>query len=108
MKRDRYVALTPRREEGKLLTRTFRIPGDRLTINTNAAAGEVRVRLLDENSRPLDAAGDSFASAVRGDGIAENVHWQQPLSRARNKVVRLEIAVRNASIYGIEFHAAPS
>ena len=40
MKRDRYVALTPEREQGMLRTKPFLVPGERLTVNARVRRGD--------------------------------------------------------------------
>ncbi|MGI8965043.1 MAG: hypothetical protein ACR2H1_03025 [Limisphaerales bacterium] len=103
MKKDRYVALTPTNGQGMLLTKPFIVPGDKLTINANSARGEVRVRLLDENGKPLKTLGKSEAQPVSGDVLAGEVRWEKSLASLRAKPVRLEFKMRNAAFYGFEF-----
>ena len=105
MKQDRYVALAPGRGEGTLWTPSFIIPGDRLTVNADAARGEVRVRLLDQDGRPLKALGEAEARSITSDALAGDVQWPKPLSALRGKPIRLEFRVRQATLFGFEFHA---
>jgi hypothetical protein len=105
MKRDRYTALASNGQEGKLLTKPFRMPGGRITVNADAAKGEVLIRLLDRNSKPLPSMPEPAAQPIRGDTLAADVRWQQPQKSLRGQIARLEIQARNASIFGLEFHA---
>ena len=105
MKKDRYVALAPGREEGMLRTPSFVVPGNRLTVNADASRGEVRVRLLDQDGKPLKALGDAEARPITGDTLAAEVRWPKPLSALRGKPVCLEFRVRQAALFGFEFHA---
>ena len=105
MKQDRYVALMPIRDEGNLQTPSFVVPGNRLTINAEAAHGAVRVRLLDQDGKPLKALGEAEASPVTGDALAAEVRWPRSLGALRGKPVRLELRVRQAALLGFEFHA---
>lgn len=105
MKRDRYVALIPTGRQGALLTKPFFVPGDKLTINADAARGEVRVRLLDENGKPLTTLGDPESRPVTGDVLAQEVPWQKSLHLLRGKLVRLEFSLQNAAFFGFEFHS---
>jgi len=107
MKKDRYVALTPTAEEGTLLTRPFVVPGERLTVNASAKGGTVRVRLLDKDGQPLNTLGEAEAQPISADVLAGEVQWPKSLKLLRGQVVRLEIRVRQAALYGLEFHAAP-
>ncbi|MFO0890399.1 MAG: hypothetical protein U0790_14810 [Isosphaeraceae bacterium] len=100
MKRDRYLALVPERDEGRLLTRPFLLPRRRLTINSRAPRGPVRVRMV-------DPAGQLLAESrpVEGDVLAAPVHWAQPPERHVGRPVRLEFRVRHAALFGFEFVA---
>ncbi|MEO7298016.1 MAG: hypothetical protein ABI042_05505, partial [Verrucomicrobiota bacterium] len=105
MRKDRYVALLPTRDEGTLLTKPFVVPGSQLTINTNAANGAVRVRLLDENGKPLRIPGATQVSTITGDHLAEEAGWQKSLHARRGKPARLEFSLKNASLFAFEFHS---
>jgi hypothetical protein len=102
MKKDRYVALTPDREEGTLWTKPFLVPGDRLTVNMRAPRGEVRGRLLDEAGEPLAALGAAEAKPLTGDVLAGGVRWPRSLGELRGKPVRLEFRVRQGQLFGFE------
>jgi hypothetical protein len=105
MKRDRYVALVPTKEEGTLLTRPFLIPGSRLTLNIRAAArGAVRARLLDQEGKPLPDFGAGEATPLADDTLAGEVRWPRPLAGLRGRPVRLEFRVRQAALFAFEFH----
>lgn len=108
LKRDRYIALVPSRDEGRLLTHPFRVPGDRLTVNARAdKGGEVRVRLLDPDGKPLENLGGAEARSVTGDVLAGEVRWPKRLALLRDRPVRLEFRVRQAALFGFEFHGEP-
>jgi hypothetical protein len=103
MKRDRYVALVPAKLEGTLRTRWFLVPGDRLTINARTMDGDVRVRLLDRDGRPLSDLGEPEARPITGDVLAAEVQWRKPLAALRGKPVCLEIVARQADLFGLAF-----
>jgi hypothetical protein len=103
MKRDRYLALTTTRDEGTLLTQPFVVPGGRLTINARAARGQVRVRILAPDGRPMPDFGD--AAAIAGDVLVGEARWVRPLASLRGQPVRLEFRLRQAALFGFEFHA---
>ena len=105
MKRDRYVALTPEREQGTLTTQPFLFPGGVLTINADAAKGEVRVRILSAEGQPMSGFGE--AKAVATDALAAEVHWPTPLEALKGRPVRLKFALRNAALFGFEFRLQP-
>jgi hypothetical protein len=95
----------PNGDEGVVRTRPFRLPGGKLTVNARAGRGEVRVRLLDPEGKPLPALGEADARPVRGDVLAGEVRWPRPLARLRGAAVRLEFCVRRGALFGFEFHA---
>ncbi len=45
------------------------------------------------------------AEPVTGDGLAEEVRWQKPLTELRSKAVRLGFTLRDAELFGFEFNA---
>ena len=103
MRRDRYLALAPSRDEGRLVTRPFLVPGGRLTVNARAPRGTVLVRLLDPSGEPLDDLGAAESGPLDGDVLAGEVHWPRPLGRLRGRPVRLEFRLRDATLFGFEF-----
>jgi hypothetical protein len=105
MKRDRYVALSSNEREGRLLTRAFRLPPGRLTVNASAPKGEIHVQLIEENGHHVDQQQTTNSEVLRGDLIAAEVKWQKRIQSLRGKPVRLQFTVHNGSIFGFEFSA---
>jgi hypothetical protein len=104
--RDRYVALVPTREEGTLRTHPFLVPGGRLTVNSRARGGVVRVRLVGVDGKPVGDLGGADATPLEGDLLAGEVRWPRPLAALRGRSVRLEFRVRRAALFGFTFHDA--
>ena len=105
MRRDRYLALVPTKEAGRLVTLPFLVPGARLTVNARATRGTVLVRLLDLAGKPIEVPGAAKARPLDGDVLACEVHWQESLGRFRGKPVRLEFRLRRAALFGFDFAA---
>src|SRR5205823_13685016 len=63
MQRDRYVAHTAGREEGRLTTPPLLLQATRMTVNAKVA-GELRVRALDAEGKALP--GFAASRSVRG------------------------------------------
>ncbi len=103
MKKDRYAALKPDRYDGRLVTRPFKLPSGRLKINADAKGGEIGVRLLGADSKPLPSIGEIAAEPIRGDLLAAEVKLPKALQSLRGRPVRLEFSVRDSKIYGFEF-----
>jgi len=108
MQKDRYVALVPTDGPGTLVTRPFVVPDDRLTINASASNGNVRVRLLGGDGKPLSTLGKPESEVITADGLTEEARWQKPLRSLRGKPVRLEVTLRNARLFGLEFQPSPA
>jgi hypothetical protein len=105
MKRDRYLALAPSKDGGRLVTPPFLVPGGRLTVNARAARGAVVVRLLDPMGKPLDELGTADAIPLNGYMLAGEVRWPRSLERLRVRLLRIEFRLRRAALFGFEFPA---
>jgi hypothetical protein len=103
IKRDRYLAMTPTKEEGRLVTQPFVVPGGRLTVNARATRGAVFVRLLDVTGKPLEDRGAVEQRPLDSDSLAGEVRSQGSLDGLRGKTVRLEFRLRKAALFGFEF-----
>jgi hypothetical protein len=105
LKRDRYSALVPTRQEGVLRTRVFRLPGKRITINAQADRGDIRVRLLKPEGKPHPGLRAAEARPIRADGVSLPLEWEDDLGKLRGRPVCLEIHLRKAALFALEFHA---
>src|SRR5947209_872692 len=72
---------------------------------TASAGGDVRVRLLDADGKPLDALGAAEAAPVGGDELAREVRWPKPLAVLRGRPVCLEIHLRQAALFALGWEA---
>lgn len=100
MKKDRYVALRPGGNEGRLVTSKFLFPGGRVTLNADASGGRVRVKMI------VDGGASVEAEPIDGDRLAAGIKWSRNVSSLRGKPVRLQIDLRGAEIFGLEFQSA--
>lgn len=101
MKRDRYVALNAGAKAGTLRTKPFILEGRRITVNADAARGDVRVKLLAGGGME---AGDTFSAPITGDLLEAEVEWPTAPTALQGRPVRLEFEVRDADLYGFEIH----
>lgn len=110
MKRDRYMALMPADRFGTLRTHAMTVPkgADRMTINANASLGSVKVRVLDEQGRSSVLNGSSNEATIQGDVIAAEVDWCRLIGELQGRSVKLEFEVRDAALFGFEFHSSSS
>jgi hypothetical protein len=96
--RDRYVAREADLNRGRLLTKPLLLPGDALTVNARVF-GELRVRVLDAEQRPLP--GFDWIG-LSGDGVDLPARWSRPLSSLAGRPVRLEFELQEAQLFGFD------
>ena len=102
MPRDRYVAREPDGDDAILLTPLVTLDADELTLNIDAKTGDVRVRVLDENDRPINGLTFDDCSPLREvDELDVPVKWTAPLSRVRGRPVRLEFRLTHARLFAL-------
>ncbi len=99
IKRDRYVARTAGAVPGRLRTPPLLLDAETLTVNADAASGEVRVRLLDAAGAVKEGFDYADAPALTADGLTMPVAWKGALASVKGQPVRLEFEVRNARLY---------
>ncbi len=83
---------------GTLTTGRLRIVGERLRVSADAAEGEIRVTLLDEDGRRA-----AVSRPVRSDVTDAPLEWdgEDPLAGVRGRPVRLRVEVSSAILYAI-------
>ena len=73
------------------------------TMSVNAdVEGELRARVLDAEGRPLPGFDWDDCSPIRGDSVRHAVRWSGDLRSLGGRPVRLEFALRNASLYAFD------
>jgi hypothetical protein len=101
---DGFVALAARDEPGVIVTKPFRLKGERLLANVDARSGGFRVEILDAGGEPI--SGLSRADAERYEGVDElrlEPGWRTELLELKGQVIRLRFWLRNAKLYSFEF-----
>lgn len=82
-----------------VITRSVEVTGDNLRVNVDAAIGEVRVGVADEERLSVERC-----APVRGDHIDTECRWRGAnLKRLRGKHVQLVFALRSARAYSFRF-----
>ena len=104
--RERLVARTAGDEIGFLLTKPFRLAGDRLTINADARHGLIKVEATDPEGQPLPGLSVKDAAEIGGNGFALPVVWSsgRKLSEYRDRVIRLRFYLQESRLYSFCFH----
>jgi hypothetical protein len=97
MRRDRYVAREAGAAGGTIISPVVVLGGNELTLNADAAGGEIRVRVLDPTGGPV-----ADAEPVTGDAIDAPLTWSSELKQLRGKPVRLELQLKNARLFSID------
>ena len=87
------------------MTKTFKLKGDKLQVNVNAVAGNVKVELLDPTGKPIPGFSGDAAKTYRGyDNLRLEPKWkgQVDLSAIKGKNVRLRFHLTNAKLYAFQ------
>jgi hypothetical protein len=100
MPRDRYVAREADINMGRLTTKPLILNGSSITANANIV-GEMRVRLLDLEGRPIK--GFDWVD-ISGNAVDHPVEWKEDLKSLGKKAVQMEFQLRNAQLFSFELH----
>jgi hypothetical protein len=95
MPRDRYVAREADINMGRLITKPLILNGSSITVNAYVV-GEMRVRLLDIEGRPLK--GFDWVN-ISGDAVDHPVKWNLDLKSLEEKAVKIEFQLQDAQLY---------
>jgi hypothetical protein len=97
---DRYVSRDAELSIGSLITKPLTFDAVSLTVNANIA-GEMRIRLTDENRKPID--GFDWIE-LKGDSTTHLVQWKNNISSLKNKKVCIEFQLKNAQLFGFNLN----
>lgn len=103
LRRDGFASMDAGDEPRYLVTVPIDVTGARLMLNASAAAGEIRVGLLDERSRALDGYSAGECTALRADVLRGEVHWRDRRGIEPRGRVRLRFELTNASLFSFWF-----
>ena len=95
---DGFVCLSAGEKNGTIVTKPFKLGGDRLEVNVDAKDGWVRVELLDESGEAITG----FSSTSKGvDELRLTPKWD--MSKLKGKTVKLKFTLQNAKLYAFDF-----
>jgi hypothetical protein len=97
--RDRYVAREAGAEGGVLRTPTVVFDAGALTLNVDAAGGEIRLQILDANGSPLPGFTYADCRPVAGDFLDAPISCTRPFDELRGLPVQLEFTLRYARLF---------
>ena len=102
---DGFVSLAADEIEGTVVTRPFKLEGDKLMVNVDARDGTVSVEVLDEAGQPLSGfSAAEIVPATRLDELRWQPYWKKhtDLSTIRGKIVQLKFQLRDAKLYSFQ------
>jgi hypothetical protein len=101
LRRDGFVSMEAGDAGGSLTTRPVRFRGKYLFVNVNSPDGELRVELLDANSRVIAPFSRENCQPIRVNSTLQQVRWKQrdELSALAGTPVRLRFHLRAGGIY---------
>jgi len=103
---DGFICLAAKSKTGTVVTKPFKLEGDKLAVNVDAKDGWVRVELLDETGRAIPGfSGDAAKKHKNVDELRLAPQWESggDLSRLKGKIARLRLTFRNAKLYAFDF-----
>ena len=104
VKRGRWVGYRAGVAEGYLLTKSFDLAHETISLNADAAGGTIRVEVCDERGQPHAGFGLDDSRPIRSDALACPIQFNdQSLAQLRGRKVRLRIQLSQASAYGLAF-----
>ena len=107
LRRDGFASIDAGATEGTLTTRPVIFSGRHLSVNADAARGELRVEILDENNRPLDAFSRASSATMRTDSTQHRIDWgtTSDLAALTGKPVKFRFHLRNARLFAFQVTA---
>ncbi len=101
LRRDGFASMQAGETGGALTTRPVQFTGNYLFVNADAASGELRAEVLDEQGRVMEPFTQSRCEPVVEDSTLVQVKWRGVTSLAglAGKSVRFRFLLRGASLY---------
>ncbi len=96
---DGMVSIRASKGEGMVETTAFIPEGDELFINADAAKGEIKVELLDEQGIEIPGYKKEDCIVVNTDSINQKVKWMNYNSLPSERPVKLRFYIKNADLY---------
>ena len=99
--KDRFVARAASDELGVLITKPFRLEGDSLQINADAARGRIKVEVADPIGTPIPGLTVRDCRPIERDGLRLPVTWNgdKTLRDVAGQVVRLRFYLYQSKLY---------
>ena len=110
MRRDGFASIGADSDVRSMTTRPVRFSGKRLFVNVDSTAGEMRVEVLDANSRVIKNLSADDCIPLRSDNTLAEVRWRgvSDLSAVSGQPVRFRFFLRNARLFSFWISADQS
>lgn len=102
LRKDGCVSRDAGEAGGCLMTPPAVLPGTGLTVNA-VVRGELTVRLVGSQGKPLPGFDWEDGIPVRGDSLAHRVGWRGAPALPTGEPVSLEFALRDGELYAFDF-----
>ena len=102
LRKDGFVSLDAGEAPGLLRTPLVLLDASRLSLNINAADGEVKVQVVDDSGQPVPGFTFADCQPVSGDSLHKMVRWRRPLTALQGQPLHLEFSLRRAELYGFQ------
>jgi len=100
---DRFVAVEPIEQRGSLTTKPFTMKGEQLRVNADAADGELRVEVLDEQSRPISGCNAASCEPISADALRAEVKWRGgSLRELKGQKIHLRFQLTRAKLFAFQ------
>ena len=103
LRRDGFVSMNADAIARTITTRTVRFTGKRLFVNVDAAKGELRVEVLDENGRAIPPFTRENCTAIKANDTIRAVTWKgaSDLGKVAGKEVKIRVHLTNGRLYSL-------
>jgi len=103
---DGFVSVNAPMSGGALVTKPFTFKGTSLLLNfSTAAAGSIRIEVLDQDGNPIPGFTLDDCDEIFGDAIERRVSWKDNynISSLQGLPVRLKFVMKDADLYSFIF-----
>jgi hypothetical protein len=107
---DGFVSMDAASTGGVLTTRPLLFKGNRRCLNLHpAGSGRARVALLDSDGKPLPGFSADDCELISADEIDHEVRWKSgaDVGALAGQPVRVQVTLRNAKLYAMQFNSIP-
>jgi hypothetical protein len=77
------------------------LAGGQLALNADAANGQIVAQILDADGKAIPGFTFADCQPIAEDSLSAPVIWKQPLATLEGQPVRLELSLKNASLFAL-------